>query len=208
MNNKAKTIIIVILCVIIAGALGFSFYKICADSASDEPNPNVTLVTTPEQSDFELHPEWGGSKAQYTDYGENLAKGKITRSNGYVDGFGPANATDGKVSTYWEGAAGKYPNEMVIDMGSVTEMGAAQIKLVPESIWGCRLQEIEIQVSVDGENYTTVYPKTMLTFDSAKTNSAYMPFTEAVSAQYVKVLFHSNNGAGGGQASEIEVFAP
>lgn len=208
MNNTTKNIAIVILCVIIVGALGLSFYRIAVGDISDEPNPNVTLVTAPEQSDFELHPEWGGPQLSYTDYGENLALGKLVTQNGNTDIYHCSNVTDGNVQTYWEGLSGLLPNEVTIDMDVITEMAAVQILLNPDPVWGTRVQEIEIQVSTDGESYTTVYDKAPLSFDTADTNSVYIPFTETVNGQYVKVLFHSNTGAGGGQAAEIEVYAP
>ena len=209
MNNKVKTVMIVILCVIIVASLGLSAWKILSGS-SDKPNPNATIIAAPEQSDFELHPEWGGNKPQvsYTDYGENLALGKTVKANAQLDNYYAYEANDGDILSYWEAPSGAYPKEIIIDMGAATELGAAQVLLNPDPIWGSRIQEIEVQVSTDGESYTTVFPKTALTFDTADTNSAYIPFTEATTGQFVKVLFHSNTGGAGGQAAEIEIYAP
>lgn len=207
MNQKTKNILMVVLCVIILVSLVLSIVKIAGGTA-DEPNPNAIIVTSPEQADFELHPEWGGPQVSYADYGENLAAGKTVTANAQLDNYVASKVTDGDLTTYWEGPSGMYPNEVIIDMGAATEMGAAQVLLNPDPIWGSRVQEIEVQISTDGETYTTVYPKTALTFDTADTDSAYIPFTEAVTGQYVKFLFHSNTGAGGGQAAEIEIYAP
>jgi hypothetical protein len=210
MNNKTKTILLVILCVIIVASLGLSAWKILSAGSSDKPNPNATIIAAPEQSDFEPHPEWSGNKPQvsYHDYGENLAAGKAATANAQLDGYFSYEVTDSDLTTYWEAPSGAYPNEVTIDLGAVTEIGSAQILLNPDPIWGSRVQEIEVQVSTDGESYATVFPKTALTFDTADTDSAYIPFTEAISGQYVKFLFHSNTGAAGGQAAEIEIYAP
>ena len=58
MKNRTKNCIIVLLCVVIACAVALSVWRIAAGRTSDQPNPNVTLVTTPEQNGFEAHPEW------------------------------------------------------------------------------------------------------------------------------------------------------
>ena len=54
MNNKVKTVMIVILCVIIVASLGLSAWKILSGSSD---KPNATIIAAPEQSNFELHPE-------------------------------------------------------------------------------------------------------------------------------------------------------
>lgn len=48
-----KNIIIAVLCIVIIGAIGLSVYTIRTRSTSGEPNPNVTVVTAPEQERFE-----------------------------------------------------------------------------------------------------------------------------------------------------------
>ena len=51
MNNKAKNVVIIVLCVIIAGSLGLGAYTLSqGQKASSEPNPNVTVVAAPEQT--------------------------------------------------------------------------------------------------------------------------------------------------------------
>lgn len=208
MKNRTKNIIIVILCVVIAGAVALSVWRIAAGRTSDQPNPNVTLVTTPEQTGFEAHPEWTIAGTQSVDYGENLALGKPVTEDGHTDVYGCVNLTDGDRLTYWEGLSGQYPNQVTIDLEQVTVMGGAQILLNPNAIWGARTQEVEVQVSDDGENFVTVFEKATLSFDPQANNSAYLEFAPSVSGRYVRFLFYSNTGAGGGQAAEIEIYAP
>ena len=208
MSNKAKNIVIVLLCVIIAGALGLSAYTIYAAAGSDEPNPNVTLVTTPEQEAFEIHPEWTVPETEPVDYGENIALEKKVKQSGQTDIYNCKNLNDGDRYTYWEGESDDYPNEVTIDMEQSVDMSGARILLNPRQIWGARTQDVEVQVSEDGESFTTVYPRTVLSFDPNKDNSAYMEFEETVRGQYIRFVFYANTGAKGGQAAEIEVYAP
>lgn len=206
MSNKIKNIIIVILCVVIISAVALTVYTVSAAKSSEEPNPNVTLVTVPDQTDFEVHEEWTIPVTEPIDYGENLALEKFVKQSGQTDIYNAKNVNDGDRYTYWEGESDNYPNDVTMDMGEPTEMTGARILLNPRQIWGPRTQIVEVQVSDDGENFTTIYEKTTLSFDPMTDNSVYMPFEEAVTAQYIRFLFHANTGAKGGQAAEIEVY--
>lgn len=209
MSSKAKNVTIVILCVVIAGALGLSAYTLSkGQRASGKPNPNVTLVAAPEQTDFEVHPEWIMPEAEVIDYGENLALGKEIRQNGQTQIYNCKNAVDGNRYTYWEGQADAYPSEITVNLGGVMELGGAQILLSPNQIWGARIQEVDVQVSDDNENFTTIVPQTELSFDPAENNCAYLPFEAGVKGQYVRFRFYANTEASAGQAAEIEIYGP
>ena len=208
MKNMIKNLTIVILCVIIGGAIGISVCTVLAGNKTDEPNPNVTLITAPDQESFEEHPDWTIAETEPIDYGENIALDKKVKQSGQTEIYNGKNVVDGDRYTYWEGAADSYPNNLTINMEGVVEMSGARILLNPRQIWGARTQEVEVQVSDDGENFTTVYPKTTLSFDPLEDNSAYMEFAEVAKGQYIRFVFYSNTGAKGGQAAEIEVYAP
>lgn len=208
MSDKMKNSIIVALCLVILGAVALSAYTIHQKSTKEEPNPNVTLVTAPEQESFEVHPEWTIPPAEEIDYGENIALGKEVYQNGHTQIYHSRNAVDGDRFTYWEGMANSYPNIVTIDMGEAVEMTGARILLNPRAIWGARTQDVEIQISDDNETYETIMEKTTLSFDPLEDNCAYVAFTETVETRYIRFLFHANSGATGGQAAEIEVYAP
>ena len=205
-KNEKNWGILVILCVVIITAVSLTVRRIAASRHSDAPNPNVTLVTAPEQTDFEEHPEWTVPETEPIDYGENIALGKDVRQNGQTQIYNCRNVNDGDRFTYWEGAADAYPNEVTIDMGQPEEITGARILLNPRQIWGARTQEVEVLISDDGENFTTVCEKTTLSFDPMADNSAYMLFPETVTGQYILFRFYSNSGASAGQAAEIEVY--
>ncbi|MBD5153587.1 MAG: discoidin domain-containing protein [Oscillibacter sp.] len=208
MNNKTKNVVIIVLCVIIAGSLGLGAYTLSqGQKASNEPNPNVTVVAAPEQTDFEQHPEWELPEPEVIDYGENLALNKKAKQSGQTQIYNCKNAFDGSRYTYWEGKADEYPGEVTVDLEAVMDLGGAQIMLSPNQMWGARTQEVEILVSGDNENFTTVVPRTALDFDPLENgNAVYIPFEGT--GQYVRFCFYSNTGATAGQAAEIEVYGP
>lgn len=208
MSDKMKNTVIVLLCAVIAVSVGLTAYTVYAGRSSEEPNPNVTLVTTPDQEDFEEHPEWTIPVTEPIDYGQNIALEKDVKQSGQTDIYNCRNVNDGDRFTYWEGESNDYPNEVTIDMGEAARMNGARILLNPRAIWGARTQEVEVQVSDDGETFTTIAARTTLSFDPMADNSAYMPFDQVAQGRYIRFVFYANTGAKGGQAAEIEVYAP
>ena len=209
MSGKAKNITIAILCAVIAGALGLSAYTLVNGRRSaGGPNPNVTLVAAPEQTDFEAHPDWALPEVEEVDYGENLAEGKTARQNGQAQVYNCRNALDGNRYTYWEGAPDSYPSVITIDLEEVMDLGGAQLLLSPNQIWSARTQEVEVLVSGDGEEFTSVVPRTAYTFDPLENNCAYIPLAAGTRGQYVQFSFYSNTEAKAGQVAEIEIYGP
>lgn len=210
-TDKIKNVIIIVLAIVTAAALGIGIRAVQTrkpDETAETRNTNVTLVQAPEQDDFEPHPEWKLPEPEVIDYGENLALGKSVTENGHTQVYHCRNVNDEDTLTYWEGRADDYPNELTIDMEESLTISGVRVLLNPRPNWGTRKQEIEVQISSDNENFTTVYPKTTLTFDPQIGNYAYMEFDAPADGQYVKVIFYSNTGAAAGQAAEVEIYAP
>lgn len=206
MSEKGKNIWIVVLCGVIAVSLGLGFRAVKNAGGREGVNPNVVLVTAPEQEDFEVHPDWTIPVTEPVDYGENLAAGKKVAQNGQTQTYNCRNVNDGDRTTYWEGASNNYPNMLTFDLEQKEDIGAVRILLNPRAIWSARTQDVEIQVSDDGEEFATVMEKTTLSFDPMEDNSVYLPLE--ASGQYVRFLFHDNTGAKAGQAAEIEIYPP
>ena len=210
MKNKenSKNVILAVLAVIIAAALGTGIWAVKTREPEEKVNTNVTLVSAPEQTEFEVHPEWVLPEPEVVDYGENIALGRTVSENGHTQVYHCRNINDGETLTYWEGRADDYPNEITFDMEESVTISGARILLNPRSNWGARTQEVEIQISGDNETFTTVYPKSALSFDPHTGNYAYMEFDTPVEAWYIRFVFYANTGATGGQAAEIEIYAP
>lgn len=209
MKNKEKIInlVLVMLTVIIAAALAVGIRAVLTRWPAETVNPNVTLVSAPDQEDFEVHPEWALPEMEPVDYGENIALGRSVTEDGHTQVYHCRNINDGETLTYWEGRADDYPNEITFDMEEVVTVSGARILLNPRSNWSARTQEVEIQISGDNENFSTVYPKAALSFDPNTGNFAYMGLDAPAEARYIRFVFYANTGATAGQAAEIEIYA-
>ena len=206
MKNSTKNLLIVLLSLVTVLAAALGIRAILTAQPKETVNRNVTRITAPDQTDFEVHPEWIPPTVEVIDYGENLALGKPTKENGHTQVYQCRNTTDGDRFTYWEGKADSFPNEVTVDLEASHSLTGARVLLNPRALWGARTQEIEVQVSTDGENFTTVFDRTVVSFDPNEDNSAYLPFSAPTEGQYVRFVFYSNTGATGGQAAELEVY--
>lgn len=207
-KEKSKNVILAVLAAVIVVSLSLGIWAVLTRKPVETANTNVTLVPAPDQEDFEVHPEWALPEIEEIDYGENIAPGKTVTENGHTQVYHCRNVNDGETLTYWEGRADDYPNEITFDMEESVKISGARILLNPRSNWGARTQDIEIQVSGDNENFSTVYPKTTLNFDPNTGNFAYMELDEPAEARYIRFVFYANTGATAGQAAEIEIYAP
>ncbi len=73
----------------------------------------------------------------------NVAAGKPVTATGSTFTFMPSNATDGSVTTYWEGSA-TYPQNLTVALGSNQIITAVNVKLNPDASWGTRTQNFQI----------------------------------------------------------------
>src|SRR6185295_3818847 len=79
----------------------------------------------------------------------NLAQGKPITASSVTQTFVAANANDGNVTTYWEGAA--YPATLTVSLGANANVTSVVVKLNPDPIWAARTQTIQ----VTGHNQTS-----------------------------------------------------
>ncbi len=207
-----KHIIPIILVAILAIVnIGMAVYVYGIFSAPEDKvlDSNVVQMTAPEQAEpLTLEKETVKDFEPVTPEGVNVAlKGK-TSSGSNQDVYLPNKAVDGdtKGPSYWEGAAGVWPNWISVDFGDVYPVYCAKISLCPAAVWSKRTQEFSISVSTDGENYTEVSPSTVHQFDPLYGNYVIVEFDE-VEAKSIKVEFKSNSGATGPQVAELEVYS-
>ena len=207
-KEKSKIVILVALAAVIVVTLVVGILGVLTRKPIETIQTDVTVVSAPEQDDFEVHPEWALPEEEPVDYGENIALGRTVTENGHTQVYHCRNINDGETLSYWEGRADDYPNEITFAMEESVTISGARILLNPRSNWGARTQDVEIQISDDNENFTTVYPKTTLSFDPNSGNYAYMEFDTPVETCYIRFVFYANTGATAGQAAEIELYAP
>lgn len=206
MKKSTRTVLTVLLTAVILTSAAATVYLLREKNSREVINPNVTLVTAPEQEDFEVHPEWTLPEPEVIDYGENLALGKKVTQNGSTQIYQCRNAVDGDRFTYWEGLQDSYPSIITVDLEQAQKISGFGILLNPRQIWSARTQDVEIQISGDGEEFSTLIPAQTVEFDPMTDNRCYLPLEETAEARYVRFVFTANSGAKGGQAAEIEVY--
>ena len=128
------------------------------------------------------------------------AHAKPTTSSSDTYTFVAANATDGDVTTYWEGAV---PSWLDVNMGANVNASSVVVKLNPDPAWGTRTQTFSVTGRDQASStYTTIVPSSTYTFTQG-TNVVTIP----VSATFaeIRLNFTANSGAPGGQVAELNV---
>ncbi|MGW1490641.1 discoidin domain-containing protein [Streptomyces sp. NPDC002402] len=134
----------------------------------------------------------------------NLAVGKPITASSVIHTFVAENANDNSLTTYWEGAAGSYPNTLTVKLGANADIGSVVLKLNPDSSWGTRTQNIQVlgrEQSATG--FTGLVAAKDYTFDPASANAVTVPVDARVAD--VQLKFTSNTGATAGQVAEFQV---
>lgn len=214
MKKAISYIFIAIIILCSAVILYTVFQKPAASDPGDnaaapnaKPTPVVKHVTTPDQAKSEVPAGFEKEEPKVPELptGENLALNKKVETGLHTDVYIPKNVNDGKVLTYWEGA--DFPNTMKIDLAGTYNIKTAVVMLNPAAIWGPRTQTFEIQVSTDGNEFTTVVPSTQYQFDP-QTGNLVIVDIPATDASYVQFIFTQNSGTfeKGAQAAEICIY--
>lgn len=197
-----KRLLCLTLAVLLAAAPCLAF---CEDA--EEIETIVTVVTAPRQTKPERPPCFPDPADDFIPLpeGENLAQGKPVQAGAHTDVYVIRNVNDGKTDTYWESKG--FPAAAVFDLQGSYTISTVAVCLNPSSIWEPRIQEIEVQVSLDGENYTQAAASEKYQFDAATGNRIRIDFSP-VEAAYVKVIFtlNSSSRTGGAQAAEICIY--
>ncbi|GAA1692342.1 hypothetical protein GCM10009830_45180 [Glycomyces endophyticus] len=151
-------------------------------------------------SEFEVYGEAGAPSQT----GE-LAVGKPIAASSTVHTFAAANANDGDVTTYWEGANGAYPSTLTVSLGANAELDRVVVKLNPDPVWGARTQTFSVLArDAGGGTFNQIKASAAYAFDPASGNTVTIP----VSGTYgeIRLQFTGNTGAPNGQVAEFQVF--
>ncbi|RDD83851.1 discoidin domain-containing protein [Streptomyces parvulus] len=137
--------------------------------------------------------------------GSNLAVGKPISASSVIHTYVAENANDNSTSTYWEGAAGSYPNTLTVKLGANADVDAVVLKLNPDTAWSRRTQNIQVlgrEQAASG--FTTLAAAKDYVFDPASGgNSVTVPVNGRVAD--VQLRFTSNTGSTAGQIAEFQV---
>ena len=135
----------------------------------------------------------------------DLAAGKPAEASSHVHQFVAANATDGDLTSYWEGGPGDYPSTLTVALGANAEITEVVVRLNPDPEWSERTQTFSVLGREQGaEEFTTLVAEADHRFDPATGNTVTVP-VEATAAD-IRLAFTANTGAPNGQVAELQVF--
>ncbi len=137
--------------------------------------------------------------------GSNLSVGKPISASSFIHTYVAGNANDNSTSTYWEGAAGSYPNTLTLKLGANADVDRVVLKLNPDTSWSKRTQNIQVLGRAqDASGFTSLVAAKDYVFDPASGgNSVTVPV--GARAADVQLKFSSNTGATAGQIAEFQV---
>ncbi|MFC8870351.1 discoidin domain-containing protein [Streptomyces sp. NPDC057148] len=137
--------------------------------------------------------------------GSDMAVGKPISASSVIHTYVAENANDNNTSTYWEGAAGSYPNTLTLKLGANADVDRVVLKLNPGTSWSKRTQRIEVLGrEQDASGFTGLVAAKDYLFDPASGgNSVSVPVGERVAD--VRLRFTANSGATAGQLAEFQV---
>ncbi|MFC8564500.1 discoidin domain-containing protein [Streptomyces sp. NPDC057245] len=140
-----------------------------------------------------------------TKEGSNLAVGKPISASSVIHTYVAENANDNSTSTYWEGAAGSYPNTLTLKLGADADISEVVLRLNPDTSWSKRTQRIEVLGrGQDAKDFTALVAAKDYVFDPASGgNKVTIPVGDR--AADVQLKISSNTGATAGQIAEFEV---
>ncbi|MGH8890677.1 MAG: discoidin domain-containing protein, partial [Acidothermaceae bacterium] len=165
-----------------------SYYVKARDAAGNVSAASNTFTRTGQSG--------GGSCTTPTDQ----AHAKPTTSSSDTYTFVAANATDGDVTTYWEGAV---PSWLDVNMGANVTASSVVVKLNPDPAWGTRTQTFSITGRDQASStYTTIVSSATYTFTQGN-NVVTIPVSAAFAE--IRLNFTANSGAPGGQVAELNV---
>ncbi|WP_261717318.1 CARDB domain-containing protein [Streptomyces sp. FZ201] len=154
-------------------------------------------------SELEIYGEGGDDPGDPPLEGTNLARNKPIEATSTTQNYVATNANDDSLTTYWESAG--FPSDLTVKLGADAEIEAVAVKLNPDQIWAARQQSLTVLGRAQGASaFTTLKARADYTFSpSSNQNSVVIPVTGRVAD--VRLSFHSNTGAPGGQVAEFQV---
>lgn len=134
----------------------------------------------------------------------NLAAGKPVSASSTTQTYVAENVVDDDTSTYWEGAAGSYPNSLTVKLGANADVSSLVLKLNPDAAWAARTQKIEVLGREQkASEFTRLAEPKEYGFDPANGNKVTVPLTARVAD--VRLVFTSTSGGAAGQLAEFQV---
>lgn len=159
---------------------------------------HTTLDTAPPEMITDLTASVGSSQP-------TVIAADAIESSGQYPGFVTANATDGNPGTFWSspGGAPTDPEFITVFTGN-QDVNIGQVRLLSRNPGILFPEDLEIQISSDNVNYTTVHSEIGLPADSSTWHDLDFP---GFMGRYVRIYITKmrSSGSSYAQIAEIEV---
>ena len=181
---------------------GPTFTRTSTPTATSTGIITITRTPTPTVTNTPVGPTPTPTRTSTPGSSTNLALGKTASSSSNFPGFGPGNAIDNDLNTYWEG--GGEPSSLTVDLGANGDITSLVIKLNPASAWGARTQTFQVlSHNQTTGTFTNLVSSATYSFDPATGNSVTIPVSTTASA--IQLNFTGNTGAPAGQVAEFQI---
>ncbi|MBL0888265.1 CARDB domain-containing protein [Myceligenerans indicum] len=136
--------------------------------------------------------------------GTNHAQGRPVEASSTQWTYAAANAVDGQLGTYWEGAGGQYPSTLDVSLAAPTQVHTLRVRLNPDAVWGPRTQTFSVWGRSGTGGWEELVPSAGYAFAPGTGN--LVDVAAAGTVTDVRLRFTGNTGAGNGQVAELEVY--
>jgi len=200
-----KKILIYVFSAVIVLSGGLSVFAFI--STPEHLDVNLTIVRAPDQTET----EWPVGIPNPLDNiialpdTPNLALNRPVAVSSVTETFIGRNAVDGELLSYWE--SNGFPGVLTVELDGVRNIQTVALGLNPSALWEPRSQTFEVQISQDGNNFTTITPEERHDFHPDTGNTVRIDFNPTA-ARYVRFVFTANSAArtNGAQVAEVMIF--
>ncbi|WP_181790377.1 discoidin domain-containing protein, partial [Streptomyces phytophilus] len=133
----------------------------------------------------------------------NLAAGRPLKASSHTGGQTATRAGDGDRDSFWQSRKSERDQWLRTDLGASVGIDRAVLRLPAGG--AARVQNLKLQGSTDGREFTDLTAARDLAFGAAGGHSATLSFDTAVT-RHVRVLFTA--GTGSARLAELEVYGP
>lgn len=175
--------------------------------ASSNAKPARTAPTAAGKS-FYFFAVYDGSGLQFVDATPlNKSAWTIEATTTWDPSYSVSKMLDGDRSTYWHSALSGYPQGFTVDMKSIKKLSGIYLTNRQDIDQKATPKVMNVDVSVDGANWTTVYTTTAFPDSRLRTT---VPFETPVYARYFKVTVYStyDTAATYTYMAEVGAFTP
>ncbi|WP_327003966.1 discoidin domain-containing protein [Dactylosporangium sp. NBC_01737] len=138
------------------------------------------------------------------DTATDVARGRPTSESSHTEVYGSGRVTDGDPMSYWESRNNALPQWVQVDLGAPVAVRRVVLRLPPSGAWPARTQNVTVQGSIDGANFTSL-TSASCRFDAGNGQRATISVSSG-EHRYIRIVISSNTVQPAGQLSSVELY--